>query len=139
MKENEKWAVATIAVTVTAFAIGYFAFGGGVTGARLALPLSLIIGVLVPLGKKISDIRTAKRQGFSVEDELSQMLNGRAAWVAFNVGNYFMLALMWYTFLSENFLGRPPLAVQPVLIAVMLFQIGVYGVVRFYYKGRPVR
>ncbi|MCW4048603.1 MAG: hypothetical protein NWE89_02595 [Candidatus Bathyarchaeota archaeon] len=138
-KSNTKWIIATAAVTLASFLIGYYAFGGGRTGVMLAAPLGLIVGILVPFFKKMNDTRQARKQGISVEDELSHLLNGKAAWVAFQVGNYFVLALMWYSFVSTSLMDRSPMEVPSVLILALLVRIAIYGAARLYYGKNPVR
>lgn len=124
------------AVAVATFIGGYRLFGGDTTAARLALPLTGIAVGLVFMVWKITGTRETVKQGFPAKDELTMLIEGKAGRIAFMVGNYFMLALMWYTFIHEVILKRPPLEAAPVLILAMLFQVGVYAVARVYFFRR---
>ena len=105
-ERNRKWLIAAVVVGLVGFVGGYLFFGGGTVGAMLALPLSLILAIGVLTGMTAYNAWVDRRNGFVVGDERISRIEGQAGRLGFLVGNYGMLALMWYSFLV-NVLGMP--------------------------------
>ncbi len=64
------------------------------------LAIIVIIGVFV-FWKMLKEMRS----GFPLKDERTQKVSGRAAYYAFYIGTYFMLAMMLLNILSREFRG----------------------------------
>ena len=60
----------------------------------------VLIGVFV-MWKMLKETRS----GFSLKDERTQIVTGKAATYAFYIGSYFMIALMLVNILSREFQG----------------------------------
>ena len=60
----------------------------------------VIIGVFV-IWRMLKELRS----GFPLKDERTQKVSGRAAYYAFHLGSYFMIALMLLNILSREFRG----------------------------------
>jgi hypothetical protein len=64
---------------------------------------------------------------------MSVLLEGKAGKAAFQIGNYFWLALLWYEFLSDNWLPMSPIGSPAIIIIGLLGQVGVYFASKLYY------
>ena len=137
-ERNRKWLIAAVAVGLVGFVGGFLFFGGGTVGAMLALPLSLILAIGVLTAMMAWNAWVDRRDGFAVIDERTSRIEGQAGRLGFMVGNYGMLALMWYSFLV-NVLGLPwPVPeMERALIMALLFQTGVYFFGRWWYGKKP--
>ena len=60
--------------------------------------------------------------GFPLKDERTQKINGKAAYYAFYIGSYFMLALMGVNLLNDTFTGAPLLETGYALVISVLVQ-----------------
>ena len=137
-ERNRKWLIAAVVVTLIGFVGGFMVFGGGTTGALLAVPLALILGTAVLMVMVAWNAREDRRNGFAVVDERSTLIEGKAGRLAFMVGNYGMLALMWYVFLVNVLdLGWVIPETERALIMALLFQTGVYFFGRWWYGSKP--
>ena len=83
-----------------------------------------------------------RRQGFPIADERTQVIAGRAARMALNIGWVFVLAIMFWSIVAREFLGMPSFGEDYYsysLIAVLLFQSISFALIRWYLdrKGEP--
>ena len=114
------WVATTAVIVMIAFIVFTTAFGWNnlhvvLLAANFAVILIVLSVVLWGTRKKLQD----KKAGFSIRDERTKYLEGRAAYYTVHVGLYFMLGLMWYTFLAEGF-NLPELNVTPALLSSLL-------------------
>ena len=125
--------IAIIAGVITVWRFGTSTFGvlSGVNVAVLIAIGGLFVGAIL-------DRQEEKRQGYVVADEMSTQLQGKAGRAAFIIGNYIWLALLWYEFLSENWLPTPKIGSPPIVIVGLLLQVGVYLVAMYHY-GKNMR
>ncbi len=114
------------AITIWQFGTSFFGIFSGVNVAVIIIIGGVFIGTIL-------DRREDERQGFAVNDERSILVEGKAGRAAFQVGNYIWLALLWYEFLSANWLPTPTIGSPAVIIIGMLGQCGVYFVAMYYY------
>ena len=63
-----------------------------------------------------------RRSGFPLKDERTQKINGTAAYYAFYIGSYFMLALMGVNLLNDTFTGVQLLETGYALVISVLVQ-----------------
>jgi len=63
-----------------------------------------------------------RRSGFPLKDERTQKITGTAAYYAFYIGTYFMLALMGVNLLNEVFIDVPLLETGYALVISVLVQ-----------------
>jgi uncharacterized membrane protein len=63
-----------------------------------------------------------RRSGFPLKDERTQKITGTAAYYAFYIGTYFMLALMGVNLLNQEFTGTPLLETGYALVISVLVQ-----------------
>jgi len=83
-----------------------------------------------------------RRSGFPAADERTQVIAGRAARMALNIGWVFVLAIMFWSIVAREFLGMPSFGEDYYsysLIAVLLFQSISFALIRWYLdrKGEP--
>ena len=124
--------IAVIAGAITIWQFGTSAFGV-LSGVNVAVIIS--IGGLFIGG--ILDRKEDERQGFVVKDERSILVEAKAGRAAFQVGNYIWLALLYYEFLSDNWLPTPTIGSPAIVLIGMLGQIAVYFVMmRHYWKNQ---
>ena len=114
------WVATTAVIVMIAFIIFMAAFGWNdiyavLLAANFAVILFVLSVVLWRTRKKLQD----KKAGFSIHDERTKYLEGRAAYYTVHAGLYFMLGLMWYTFLAEEF-NLPELNAMAALISSLL-------------------
>ena len=63
-----------------------------------------------------------RRSGFPLKDERTQKITGTAAYYAFYIGTYFMLALMGVNLLNQEFIGTPLFETGYALVISVLVQ-----------------
>jgi uncharacterized membrane protein len=98
------------------------------------LALIVLIGVLV-LWKTIRD----KKSGFPSSDERTRHLNGKAAYYAMFMCQYFILAYLLVSLVGREFLGMPqPEAGYPMIAALLVSSVS-FIVLRWYFdtKEKP--
>ncbi|TRO51458.1 hypothetical protein E2P71_09075 [Candidatus Bathyarchaeota archaeon] len=78
------------------------------------------------------------KQGFVVQDEMSTIIQAKSGNAAFQIGNYIWLALLWYEFLSNNWLPTPTIGSPEIVLIGMMGQIAVYFVYS-YINGKKVQ
>jgi uncharacterized membrane protein len=98
------------------------------------LALIIIIGILV-FWKTIKE----RKSGFPSADERTQKLNGRAAYYAMFICQYFILAYLWVSFVGREFFGMPEIEAGYPMIAALLVSALSFIVLRSYFgrKGEP--
>ncbi len=98
------------------------------------LALIVLIGVLV-LWKRLKD----KKSGFPLADERTQKLNGKAAYYAMFMCQYFILAYVLVTLVGREFFGMPEIEAGYPMIAALLVSALSFLVLRWYLgrKGEP--
>ncbi len=98
------------------------------------LALIILIGVLV-LWKRLKD----KKSGEPLADERTRKLNWKAGYYAMFMGQYFILAYIWVTFVGREFFGMPEIEAGYPMIAALLVSSVSFLVLRWYVgrKGEP--
>ena len=98
------------------------------------LVLLVLVGVFV-LWKALKD----KKSGFLLSDERTQKLNGKAAYYAMFICQYFILAYVWVIFIGKEFFGMPEIEAGYPMIATLLVSALSFLVLRAYFgrKGEP--
>ncbi len=101
------------------------------------LALIILIGALV-LWKTRAMLKE-KKSGFPVADERTQKLNGKAAYYAMFICQYFILAYLWVIFIGREFFGMPEIEAGYPMIAALLVSALSFLVLRSYFgrKGEP--
>jgi hypothetical protein len=98
------------------------------------LALIILIGVLV-LWKTLKE----KKSGYPLVDERTQKLNGKAAYYAMYICQYFILAYVWVSFVGREFFSMPEIEAGYPMIAALLVSALSFLVLRWYLgrKGEP--
>ncbi len=78
-----------------------------------------------------------KKAGFAVVDERTALNEGKAARITVMATGYFMLGLLYYVFVSENYeLGLPILETAWALIIAVLFNSILYIGLRWHFERK---
>ncbi len=102
------------------------------SGASMGiLAIIVIIGVFV-IWKILKELRS----GFPLKDERTQRVSGKAAFYAFHLGSYFMLALMLLNILSRELRGAYLLDGWYALIFSIIVQSLMYIGFRLYFERK---
>jgi len=129
--------IITAIIAVIAGAITIWQFGTSTFGILSGVNVAVIIGIGGLFIGGILDRREDERKGFVIKDERSILVEAKAGRAAFQVGNYIWLALLWYEFLSDNWLPTPTIWSPAIVLIGMLGQIAVYFVMmRYYWKNQ---
>ena len=112
------------AYTISRFGTSTFGILSGVNVAVLITIAGVFIGAVL-------DRKEEVKQGFVVEDEMSAQQKHKSGYAAFQVGNYIWLALLWYEFLSRNWLPTPTIGSPAIVIIGMLAQVGVFALAMY--------
>jgi uncharacterized membrane protein len=98
------------------------------------LALIILIGVLV-LWKRLKDMKS----GFPLADERTQKLNGKAAYYAMFMCQYFIIAYLLVNIVGREFFGMPEIEAGYPMIAALLVSALSFLVLRWYLgrKGEP--
>jgi Na+/H+ antiporter NhaD/arsenite permease-like protein len=98
------------------------------------IALIILIGALV-LWKTLKE----KKSGFPLADERTQKLNGKAAYYAMFVCQYFILAYVWVSFVGRQFFSLPEIEAGYPMIAALLVSALSFLVLKWYLgrKGEP--
>ncbi len=129
--------IITAIIAVIAGAITIWQFGTSTFGILSGVNVAVIIGIGGLFIGGILDRREDERKGFVIKDERSILVEAKAGRAAFQVGNYIWLALLWYEFLSDNWLPTPTIGSPAIVLIGMLGQIAVYFVMmRYYWKNQ---
>lgn len=126
----------TAVIAIIAGAITIWQFGTSTFGILSGVNVAVIIGIGGLFVGGILDRKEDERQGFVVKDERSILVEAKAGKAAFQVGNYIWLALLYYEFLSDNWLPTPTIGSPAIVLIGMLGQIAIYFVMmRHYWKN----
>ncbi len=102
------------------------------SGASMGiLAIIVIIGVFV-IWKILKELRS----GFPLKDERTQRVSGKAAFYAFHLGSYFMIALMLLNILSRELRGAYLLDGWYALIFSIIVQSLMYIGFRLYFERK---
>jgi len=98
------------------------------------LVLIVLIGILV-LWKTLKD----KKSGFPLSDERTQHLNGKAAYYAMFMCQYFIVAYLLVNIVGREFFGMPEIEAGYPMIAALLVSSVSFLVLRLYFdkKEKP--
>ena len=101
------------------------------------LALIILIGVL--LLWKMRAMRKEKKSGFPLKDERTQKLNGKAAYFAMFICQYFIIAYVWVIFIGKEFFSMPEIEAGYPMIATLLVSALSFLALRAYFdrKGEP--
>jgi Predicted membrane protein (DUF2178) len=91
------------------------------------LALIVLIGILV-IWKRLKD----KRSGFPLADERTQKLNGKAAYYAMFMCQYFIVAYLLVNIVGREFFGMPEIEAGYPMIAALLVSALSFIVLRWY-------
>jgi hypothetical protein len=91
------------------------------------LALIILIGI-AGLWKTLKE----KKSGFPIADERTQKINGKAAYYALFMGQYFIIAILMVMLVGREFLGMPEIEAGYPLIASLLVSSLSYLVLRWY-------
>jgi hypothetical protein len=98
------------------------------------ISLIILIAILV-IWKGLKE----KKSGFPAADERTQKLNGKAAYYALFISQYFILAYLFYTLIGREIFGMPEIEAGYPLIAALLVSALSFMAIRAYLgrKGEP--
>ena len=91
------------------------------------LALIVLIGILV-IWKRLKD----KRSGFPLADERTRKLNGKAAYYAMFMCQYFIVAYLLVNIVGREFFGMPEIEAGYPMIATLLVSALSFLVLRWY-------
>ena len=92
------------------------------------LALIILIGVLA-LWTRLKE----EKSGFPLADERTQKLNGRAAYYAMFMGQYFIIAYLLVTLIGREFFGMPEIEAGYPMIAALLVSSVFFLVLRWHF------
>jgi len=92
------------------------------------LALIILIGIAV-LWKTLKE----KKSGFPIADERTQRINGKAAYFALFMGQYFIIAILMVMLVGREFLGMPEIEAGYPLIASLLVSSLFYLALRWHF------
>ena len=92
------------------------------------LALIILIGIAV-LWKTLKE----KKSGFPIADERTQRINGKAAYYALFMGQYFIIAILMVMLVGREFLGMPEIEAGYPLIASVLVSSLSYLALRWHF------
>ena len=123
--------IATAAIAIIAGAYTISRFGTSTFGILSGVNVAVLITIAgVSIGA-VLDRKEEVKQGFVVEDERSTQQKHKSGYTAFQIGNYIWVALLWYEFLSRNWLPTPTIGSPTIVIIGMLAQIGVFALAMY--------
>jgi len=126
--------IVTVVAAVIGGAYAVSRLGTGMFGIMSGVNVAVIIAIAgLFIGKRM-DWSEEERMGFTVEDERTQLIDGRASKVGFKFGNYVWLALIYYDFTAERFMPWPKFNSQEMLLFGLLFNLGIYFAAMLYYR-----
>ena len=95
------------------------------------LALIIIVGIAV-LWKVLKD----RKSGFPLADERTQKLNGKAAYYALFMGQYFIIAILLVMLVGREFFGMPEIEAGYPLIASLLVSSLSYLTLRWHFSRK---
>jgi hypothetical protein len=102
--------------------------GTWLIGSMGILALIILIGIAV-LWKTLKE----KKSGFPMADERTQKINGKAAYYAMFMGQYFIIAILIVMLVGREFLGMPEIEAGYPLIASLLVSSLSYLALRWHF------
>jgi hypothetical protein len=102
--------------------------GTWLIGSMGILALIILIGIAV-LWKTLKE----KKSGFPMADERTQKINGKAAYYAMFMGQYFIIAILMVMLVGREFLGMPEIEAGYPLIASLLVSSLSYLALRWHF------
>ncbi|MCK5023078.1 MAG: hypothetical protein KAS04_02805 [Candidatus Aenigmarchaeota archaeon] len=96
--------------------------------------IGIIIVIIFGIALRVS--MKEKKSGFPIKDERTMYVEGRVGHYSTTIGIWFMLGLMWYTFLGAEFFGIPEMNATQVLIISIIVMAGLSLGLRFYFNRR---
>ncbi len=98
------------------------------------LALIILVGVLV-IWKTLKE----KKSGFPLGDERTKKLTWKAGYYAMFMGQYFILAYLWISFIGREFFGMPEIEAGYPMIAAILASVLSFLMLRWHFgrKGEP--
>ena len=98
------------------------------------IALLILIPALV-IWKTLKD----KKSGFPLGDERTKKLTWKAGYYAMFMGQYFILAYIWASFIGREFFGMPEIEAGYPMIAALLASALSFLVLRWHFgrKGEP--
>ncbi len=115
-----RWILGTAALAIAGFMAALYWLGTKPFGIISALNVALIIGIGGYAARKWWTALQELRAGYPVKDERTLHIEGRAGHYSFLVTVYFMLGLLWYSFLGVSILGMPDLDMAYAMIISLL-------------------
>jgi len=100
-------------------------------GSMGILALIILIGIVV-LWKVLKE----KKSGFPRADERTQKINGKAAYYALFMGQYFIIAILMVMLVGREFLGMPEIEAGYPLIASLLVSSLSYLTLRWHFSRK---
>lgn len=97
-------------------------------GSMGILVLMILIGIAV-LWKTLKE----KKSGYPMADERTQKINGKAAYYAMFMGQYFIIAILLVMLVGREFLGMPEIEASYPLIASLLISSLSYLTLRWHF------
>jgi hypothetical protein len=104
----------------------YWLVPAGIIAATIVL-----IGILV-IWKILKD----RKAGYPRKDERTQKVNGKAAFYALLIGQYFTLVLLLLNIISLEFYGSPAFEVGYALVASVLVSSLSFIILRLYFERK---
>jgi hypothetical protein len=92
------------------------------------LALIILIGIAA-LWKTLKE----KKSGFPIADERTQKINGKAAYYALFMGQYFIISILLLMLVGREFLGMPEIEAGYPLIASLLVSSLSYLALRWHF------
>ena len=98
------------------------------------IALLILIPVLI-IWKTLKE----KKSGYPLGDERTKKLTWKAGYYAMFIGQYFILAYIWITFLGREFFGMPEIEAGYPMIAALLVPALSFLMLRWHFsrKGEP--
>jgi hypothetical protein len=97
-------------------------------GSMGILALIILIGIAA-LWKTLKE----KKSGFPMADERTQKINGKAAYYALFMGQYFIISILLLMLVGREFLGMPEIEAGYPLIASLLVSSLSYLALRWHF------
>jgi len=102
------------------------------SGVSIGILATIVIIGVYAIWKILKELRS----GFPLKDERTQRVSGKAAYYAFHLGSYFMIALMLLNILSREFRGAYLLDGWYALIFSIIVQSLMYIGFRLYFERK---
>ncbi len=126
--------IATIVAAVIGGAYAISQFGTGMFGLISGVNVAVIIAIAgIAIGKFL-DGKEEESMGFKVQDERTQLIEGKASTAGFKLGNYVWLALIYYDFTAEGIMPWPKFNTQEMLLFGLLVNLCIYFAAMLYHR-----